>query len=48
MRKYLKTVDFINTKKNITFKITPLLPLEYRQRIRNNMTLKIKDKVIIH
>ena len=31
-------------------KINPFLPLEYRQRIRNYMTLKIKIKikVIIH
>ena len=30
------------------FKINPFLPLEYCQRIRNHMTLKIKVKVIIH
>ena len=47
MRKYLKTVDFINTK-NIMFTINPFLPLEYRQLIRNYVTLKIKVKVIIH
>ena len=29
-------------------KINSFLPIEYRQRIRNNMTLKIKVKVIIH
>ena len=44
MRKYLKTVDFINTK-NIMFKINPL---EYRKPIRNYMTLNIKVKVISH
>ena len=47
MRKYLKTVDFINTK-NIMFNITPFYPLEYRQRIRHEMTLKIKVKIFIH
>ena len=31
MRKYLKTVDFINAK-NIIFKINQFYPLEYRQR----------------
>ena len=30
------------------FKINPFYPLEYRQRIRNYMTLKFKVKAIIH
>ena len=30
------------------FKINPFYPLEYRKRIRNYMTLKIKVNVIIH
>ena len=34
MRKYLKTVDFIDTK-NIMFKINPFLPLEYRFNGKN-------------
>ena len=45
MWKYLKTVDFINTK-SIMFKINLFYPIEYRRRIRNYMTLKIKVKVI--
>ena len=47
MRKYLKTVDFIDTE-NIMFKINHFKSLEYCQQIRNYMTLKIKVKVIIH
>ena len=30
------------------YKINPFYPLEYRQRIRNYMSLKIKVNVIIH
>ena len=45
MWKYLKTVDFINTK-IIMFKINLFYPIEYRRRIRNYMTLKMKVKVI--
>ena len=45
MLKYLKTVDFINTK-IIIFKINLFYPIEYQQRIRNYMTLKMKVKVI--
>ena len=30
------------------FKSNPFYPLEYRQRVRKYMTLKIKVKVIIH
>ena len=45
MWKYLKTVDFINTN-IIMFKINLFYPIEYRRRIRNYMTLKIKGKVI--
>ena len=47
MWKYLKTVDFINTK-NIMFEINLFYPIEYRRRIRNFMTLKIKLKVILN
>ena len=46
MKKYLKTVDFLNKKKNTHY--VQYDPLEYRQRIRRHMTLKIKVKVIIH
>ena len=45
MWKYLKTIDFINTK-IIMFKISLFYPIEYRRRIRNYMTLKMKAKVI--
>ena len=45
MWKYLKTVDFINTK-IIMFKINLFYPIEYRRRIWNYMTLKMKVKVI--
>ena len=44
MWKYLKTVDFINTK-IIMFKINLFYPIEYRRRIRNYMTLKMIMKV---
>ena len=47
MWKYLKTVDFINTK-IIMFKINLFYPIEYRWRIRNYMTLKMKVKVILN
>ena len=45
MWKYLKTVDFINTK-IIMFKFNLFYPIEYWRRIRNYMTLKMKVKVI--
>ena len=45
MRKYLKTVDFINTK-IVMFKFNLFYLIEYRQRIRKYMTLKMKVKVI--
>ena len=45
MWKYLKTVDFINTK-IIMFKINLFYPIEYRRRIRNYMALTMKVKVI--
>ena len=47
MWKYLKTVDFINTK-IIMFKINLFYPIEYRRRIRNYLTLKMKVKVILN
>ena len=47
MWKYLKTVDFLNTK-IIMFKINLFYPIEYRRKIRNYMTLKIKVKVILN
>ena len=47
MWKYLKTVDFINTK-IIMFKSNLFYPIEYRQNIRNYMTLKMKVKVILN
>ena len=46
-KKYLKTVDFINTK-IIMFKINLFNPIEYRRRIGNYMTLKMKVKVILN
>ena len=46
MWKYLKTVDFINTI-IFMFKINLFYPIEYRQRIRNYMTLNMKVKVIL-
>ena len=47
--KYLKTVDFINTcPKIIVFKINLFYPIEYRRRIRNYMTLKLKVKFILN
>ena len=45
MWKYLNTVNFIDTK-IIMFKINLFYPIEYRRRIRNYMTLKMKGKVI--
>ena len=42
-----KTVDFINTK-IIMFKINLFYRIEYRRRIRNYMTLKMKVKVILN
>ena len=47
MWKYLKTVDFINTK-IIMLKINLFYTKEYRRRIRNYMTLKMKVKVILN
>ena len=47
MWKYLKTVDFINTK-IIMFKINLFYPIVYRRKIRNYMTLKMKVKVILN
>ena len=45
MWKYLKTVDFLNTK-IIMLKINLFYPIEYRRRVRNYMTLKMKVKAI--
>ena len=45
--KYLKTVDFINTKINM-FKINLFYPIEYRRRIRNYVILKMKVNAILN
>ena len=47
MWKYPKTVDFINTE-IIMFQIKLFYPIEYRRRMRNYMTLKLKVKVILN
>ena len=45
--KYLKTVDFMNTK-IIMFRIIPFLHPWISQQILNNMNLKIKVKVMFN